>query len=72
MFQLARWRRPGRPGDERGPGPVRRIKSEETGGAFAARTLIDEQPPTHYFLLTYIDLTYIDAVVFPALGAPTA
>ncbi|MEU3523818.1 TetR/AcrR family transcriptional regulator [Streptomyces sp. NPDC038707] len=32
-------------------------------GAFAARTLIDEQPPTQEFLLSYID-----AVVLPALG----
>ncbi|MCZ0207836.1 TetR/AcrR family transcriptional regulator [Streptomyces achromogenes] len=32
-------------------------------GAFAARTLIDEQPPTQDFLLSYID-----AVVLPALG----
>jgi AcrR family transcriptional regulator len=32
-------------------------------GAFAARTLIDEQPPTQAFLLSYID-----AVVLPALG----
>ncbi|MET7681872.1 TetR/AcrR family transcriptional regulator [Streptomyces sp. NPDC005423] len=35
-------------------------------GAFAARTLIDEQPPTQAFLLSYID-----AVVLPALGATT-
>lgn len=35
-------------------------------GAFAARTLIDEQPPTQVFLLSYID-----AVVLPALGVPT-
>ncbi|MFF7240472.1 TetR/AcrR family transcriptional regulator [Streptomyces collinus] len=34
-------------------------------GGFAARTLIDEQPPTQDFLLSYID-----AVVLPALGAP--
>ncbi|MFC9282702.1 TetR/AcrR family transcriptional regulator [Streptomyces collinus] len=34
-------------------------------GGFAARTLIDEQPPTQEFLLSYID-----AVVLPALGAP--
>ncbi|GGX45611.1 TetR/AcrR family transcriptional regulator [Streptomyces fructofermentans] len=33
-------------------------------GAFAARTLIDELPPTQEFLLSYID-----AVVLPALGA---
>ncbi|MEV6169431.1 TetR/AcrR family transcriptional regulator [Streptomyces sp. NPDC051954] len=32
-------------------------------GAFAACTLIDEQPPTQAFLLSYID-----AVVLPALG----
>jgi AcrR family transcriptional regulator len=36
-------------------------------GAFAARTLIDEQPPTQAFLISYID-----AVVLPALGAPTS
>jgi AcrR family transcriptional regulator len=35
-------------------------------GGFAARTMIDEQPPTQAFLLSYID-----AVVLPALGAPT-
>jgi AcrR family transcriptional regulator len=33
-------------------------------GGFAARSLIDEQPPTQAFLLSYID-----AVVIPALGA---
>ncbi|MGW2030601.1 MULTISPECIES: TetR/AcrR family transcriptional regulator [Streptomyces] len=32
-------------------------------GAFAARTMIDEQPPTQDFLLSYID-----AVVLPAFG----
>ncbi|MCL6672496.1 MULTISPECIES: TetR/AcrR family transcriptional regulator [Streptomyces] len=32
-------------------------------GGFAARTMIDEQPPTQAFLLSYID-----AVVLPALG----
>jgi len=31
-----------------------------------ARTLIDEQPPTQAFLISYID-----AVVLPALGVPT-
>ncbi|MER7836164.1 TetR/AcrR family transcriptional regulator [Streptomyces sp. NPDC096040] len=35
-------------------------------GGFAARSLIDEQPPTQAFLLSYID-----AVVLPALGAAT-
>ncbi|MCF1599450.1 TetR/AcrR family transcriptional regulator [Streptomyces muensis] len=34
-------------------------------GAFVARTLLDEQPPTQAFILSYID-----AVVLPALGAP--
>ncbi|MEY9991988.1 AcrR family transcriptional regulator [Streptomyces sp. V4I8] len=36
-------------------------------GAFVARTLLDEQPPTQAFLLSYID-----AVVLPALGAPVS
>ncbi|MER5216727.1 TetR/AcrR family transcriptional regulator [Streptomyces sp. NPDC002838] len=35
-------------------------------GAFIARTLIDELPPTQEFLRSYID-----AVVLPALGAST-
>ncbi|WP_328748088.1 TetR/AcrR family transcriptional regulator [Streptomyces sp. NBC_00285] len=35
-------------------------------GGFAARTMIDELPPTQEFLLSYID-----AVVLPALGAST-
>ncbi|MFF7737914.1 MULTISPECIES: TetR/AcrR family transcriptional regulator C-terminal ligand-binding domain-containing protein [unclassified Streptomyces] len=34
-------------------------------GAFATRTLIDDQPPTQRFLISYID-----AVVLPALGVP--
>ncbi|WP_217205441.1 TetR/AcrR family transcriptional regulator [Streptomyces sp. AC550_RSS872] len=34
-------------------------------GAVVARTLLDEQPPTQEFILSYID-----AVVLPALGAP--
>ncbi|MEU9381103.1 TetR/AcrR family transcriptional regulator [Streptomyces sp. NPDC048279] len=34
-------------------------------GGFAARSLIDEQPPSQAFLLSYID-----AVVLPALRAP--
>jgi hypothetical protein len=33
-------------------------------GGFAARTMIDDLPPTQEFLLSYID-----AVVLPALGA---
>ncbi|MER7926150.1 MULTISPECIES: TetR/AcrR family transcriptional regulator [unclassified Streptomyces] len=36
-------------------------------GAFATRTLIDDQPPTQAYLTSYID-----AVVLPALGAPTS
>ncbi|NNN33095.1 TetR/AcrR family transcriptional regulator [Streptomyces sp. S3(2020)] len=35
-------------------------------GAFATRTMIDQLPPTQSFLTSYID-----AVVLPALGAPT-
>ncbi|MFD3625849.1 TetR/AcrR family transcriptional regulator [Streptomyces sp. DSM 116494] len=35
-------------------------------GAFATRTLIDDLPPTQEFLISYID-----AVVLPALGVPT-
>ncbi|MEU7425734.1 MULTISPECIES: TetR/AcrR family transcriptional regulator [unclassified Streptomyces] len=35
-------------------------------GGFAARTMIDQQPPTQSFLLSYID-----AVVLPALGVAT-
>ncbi|MFE6285860.1 TetR/AcrR family transcriptional regulator [Streptomyces sp. NPDC057877] len=35
-------------------------------GAFATRTLIDELPPTQEFLISYID-----AVILPALGVPT-
>ncbi|MGJ5827292.1 TetR/AcrR family transcriptional regulator [Streptomyces ossamyceticus] len=35
-------------------------------GAFATRTLLEELPPTQAFLVSYID-----AVVLPALGVPT-
>jgi AcrR family transcriptional regulator len=35
-------------------------------GGFAARTMLDELPPTQAFLISYID-----AVVLPALGVPT-
>jgi AcrR family transcriptional regulator len=35
-------------------------------GAFVTRALIDELPPTQSFLISYID-----AVVLPALGVPT-
>ncbi|MFF8728159.1 TetR/AcrR family transcriptional regulator [Streptomyces sp. NPDC015171] len=36
-------------------------------GGFATRALLDDQPPTQAFLTSYID-----AVVLPALGAPTS
>ncbi|MEU3979507.1 TetR/AcrR family transcriptional regulator [Streptomyces sp. NPDC026672] len=36
-------------------------------GGFATRALFDDQPPTQAFLISYID-----AVVLPALGVPTA
>ena len=36
-------------------------------GGFAARTMLDELPPTQSFLISYID-----AVVLPALGVPTS
>ncbi|MDL5202093.1 TetR/AcrR family transcriptional regulator [Streptomyces sp. ALI-76-A] len=36
-------------------------------GAFATRTLIDDRPPSQEFLLSYID-----AVVLPALGVPVS
>ncbi|MBC7272032.1 MAG: TetR/AcrR family transcriptional regulator [Streptomyces sp.] len=35
-------------------------------GAFVTRTLIDELPPTQDFLISYVD-----AVILPALGVPT-
>ncbi|GAA5211423.1 MULTISPECIES: TetR/AcrR family transcriptional regulator [Streptomyces] len=35
-------------------------------GAFATRTLLEDQPPTRAFLTSYID-----AVILPALGVPT-
>ncbi|MFE0417154.1 TetR/AcrR family transcriptional regulator [Streptomyces tendae] len=35
-------------------------------GGFATRTLLDDQPPTQAFLTSYID-----AVILPALGAPS-
>ncbi|KUO10760.1 TetR/AcrR family transcriptional regulator [Streptomyces sp. DSM 15324] len=35
-------------------------------GAFAARALIDDQPPTRAYLTSYVD-----GVVLPAFGAPT-
>jgi AcrR family transcriptional regulator len=35
-------------------------------GGFATRTLLEDQPPTRAFLISYID-----AVILPALGVPT-
>ncbi|MEU3251282.1 TetR/AcrR family transcriptional regulator [Streptomyces sp. NPDC006997] len=35
-------------------------------GAFATRAMIDELPPTQAFLISYVD-----AVILPALGVPT-
>jgi hypothetical protein len=54
-------------GEVRADTPAVRFTMHMMSGAFAAHTLIDAQPPTHYFLLAYID-----AVTLPALGAPTA
>lgn len=53
-------------GEIRADNPARAFVVHMMVGAFAARTMIDEQPPTQAFLLSYID-----AVVLPALGAPT-
>jgi AcrR family transcriptional regulator len=53
-------------GEIRADNPAKEFVVHMMVGAFAARTLIDEQPPTQAFLLSYID-----AVVLPALGAPT-
>ncbi|MET7567217.1 TetR/AcrR family transcriptional regulator [Streptomyces sp. NPDC005492] len=53
-------------GEIRADNPAKEFIVHMMIGAFAARTLIDEQPPTQAFLLSYID-----AVVLPALGAPT-
>ncbi|MFJ8542813.1 TetR/AcrR family transcriptional regulator [Streptomyces sp. NPDC093586] len=36
-------------------------------GGFATRTLLDDQPPTRAFLVSYID-----AVILPALGVPVS
>ncbi|MFI9563292.1 TetR/AcrR family transcriptional regulator [Streptomyces rishiriensis] len=53
-------------GEVRADNPAMRFVPHMMIGAFAARTILDEQPPTQAFLLSYID-----AVVLPALGAPT-
>ncbi|MFI9806330.1 TetR/AcrR family transcriptional regulator [Streptomyces sp. NPDC052301] len=51
-------------GEVRADNPALEFVMHMMIGAFAARTMIDEQPPTQGFLLSYID-----AVVLPALGA---
>ncbi|MFE9445924.1 TetR/AcrR family transcriptional regulator [Streptomyces sp. NPDC006602] len=53
-------------GEVRADNPAAEYMMHMMIGAFAARTLIDEQPPTQSFLLSYID-----AVVLPALGVHT-
>ncbi|WP_069768645.1 MULTISPECIES: TetR/AcrR family transcriptional regulator [unclassified Streptomyces] len=53
-------------GEVRADSPAMQFVPHMMIGAFAARTMLDEQPPTQAFLLSYID-----AVVLPALGAPT-
>ncbi|CAM5439417.1 TetR/AcrR family transcriptional regulator OS=Streptomyces alboniger OX=132473 GN=CP975_14595 PE=4 SV=1 [Streptomyces alboniger] len=53
-------------GEVRADSPAAQFMMHMMIGAFAARTLLDEQPPTQSFLLSYID-----AVVLPALCAPT-
>ncbi|WP_329410857.1 TetR/AcrR family transcriptional regulator [Streptomyces sp. NBC_00704] len=53
-------------GEVRADNPAMHFVPHMMIGAFAARTMLDEQPPTQAFLLAYID-----AVVLPALGAPT-
>ncbi|MFH9084362.1 TetR/AcrR family transcriptional regulator [Streptomyces sp. NPDC017673] len=50
-------------GEIRADNPAIRFAMHMMIGAFAARTMIDEQPPTQDFLLSYID-----AVVLPAFG----
>ncbi|MFE9452493.1 TetR/AcrR family transcriptional regulator [Streptomyces sp. NPDC006739] len=50
-------------GEVRADNPATEFMVHMMVGAFAARTLIDEQPPTQRFLLSYID-----AVVLPAFG----
>ncbi|MDQ0684378.1 AcrR family transcriptional regulator [Streptomyces sp. B4I13] len=52
-------------GEVRADNPAAEFMMHMMIGAFAARTLLDEQPPTQDFLLSYID-----AVVLPALCAP--
>ncbi|MER6343468.1 TetR/AcrR family transcriptional regulator [Streptomyces sp. NPDC001595] len=53
-------------GEVRADNPAMEFVLHMMLGAFATRTLIDELPPTQHFLISYID-----AVVLPALGVPT-
>ncbi|MER7495833.1 TetR/AcrR family transcriptional regulator [Streptomyces pharetrae] len=53
-------------GEVRADNPAMEFVVHMLLGAFVTRTLIDELPPTQTFLLSYID-----AVVLPALGVPT-
>lgn len=54
-------------GEVRADNPAIEFMMHMMIGGFAARTMIDEKPPTQAFLLSYID-----AVVLPALGVPTS
>ncbi|WEO96921.1 TetR/AcrR family transcriptional regulator [Streptomyces sp. FXJ1.172] len=53
-------------GEVRADNPAIEFMMHMMLGGFAARTMIDELPPTQAFLMSYID-----AVVLPALGIPT-
>jgi AcrR family transcriptional regulator len=53
-------------GEVRADNPAMQYVVHMMIGAFASRTMIDDQPPTQAFLHSYID-----AVVLPALGVPT-
>ncbi|MEU8692103.1 TetR/AcrR family transcriptional regulator [Streptomyces sp. NPDC048665] len=53
-------------GEVRADNPAVEFMMHMMLGGFAARTMIDELPPTQAFLMSYID-----AVVLPALGVPT-
>ncbi|MFC4498673.1 MULTISPECIES: TetR/AcrR family transcriptional regulator [Streptomyces] len=52
-------------GEIRADNPAIKFVMHMMIGGFAARTILDEKPPTQEFLLSYID-----AVVLPALVAP--
>lgn len=51
-------------GEIRADNPAREFVLHMLVGAFAVRSIIDQQPPTQAFLTSYID-----AVILPALGA---